>query len=277
MHPVNCIYFEIFLSKIYCYCCFLKKQNITLMKVQIKSNRTNLHLHRLQSLNLRATFRTGEVHVGYGVAFHAVVAEGVAAADGVRHGWPLPAEGAFGTVGCFRGFAAVALERREQRPNAGFQSSCVDEGEEEDEELGKAVPEQLAVHVLKADVADALGPAKNGSHPQEPFAQGGEPSLLKEDKEVEEAGHFGEAAEEGERVPGFVNGGFGGAVEEQAVRPLFKPLLSNGAQGEPQLLPPTHRLVPLGLREIVLVSDVEQGLPHRGTLGIDGEPPQKEL
>lgn len=209
------------------------------------------------------------------MALHTVIAEAVIAADRVWHGWPLPAEGTFSAMGSFPGITTVPLYGCHQRAHASFQFTRVDEGEQKDEELGEAVPEQLAVHILKADVAGALWTTENCPQPEEPLAQGGKPASLKKNEEVQETSDLGEAVEEGQCVPGLVDAGFSRTVDEKAVRSFFKPLLSDGAQGKPQLLPLTHRPVPLGLREIVLISDVEQGLPYRGTLGTDGEPPQK--
>lgn len=231
---------------------------------------------RLHAVSLRATPGTGEVHVKQEAALDAVVAEDVRAADRVRQRGPLPAQGALPAGG---GQRAVTAGRARQRDAPGRQPGPpllqVDERQEEDEELGKAVPEELPVHVLETDLPRALGLTEHGAHAQEALGQRGKAAALQENQEVHQLAELHESDRHAHALLGFRKRRQV-AASEQVIASLLQPPPPDRAGGEPELLGFTRGLVPQSRGDVVFVLNVQNRLPHSGVSGVDGEAPQEE-
>lgn len=242
-------------------------------------------LHRksfwLHSAGLCPTPGACKVHVCNGVPFDAIVAEHMTAAYGVRHCGPLAAQPALFAVGRLWGVGAGGgggVRRWEEGEHCGLELPHVDQRQQEDEELGEAVPQQLAVDVVEWDVARRhLRPAELRAHPQRPLCQRWVGATPEELQEIEEACGPDEPGEDLQRSPGRARVRVGGESPEERVRALPQPALSDRAQRHAQLLPAAHGPVAPRSGGGVSVADAKQRLARRGALGVDGEAPQQQL
>lgn len=148
---------------------------------------------RLDVGDFGTAFGTRKEHVSGRMAFDAVVAEDVNAPDGVRHDWPFGAYPALGTSERLR-FLARTIRNGEQRGQTGLQLPHIDQWEQKDEELRKAMPKQFPVHEVEVDLTGALIPDEHRPHSEHPLRQSGKRPALKKEHKVEQASHFNRAA-----------------------------------------------------------------------------------
>lgn len=149
----------------------------------------------LQSPRLRATFWTADAIVGNALTFDTIVAENMRAAERVRHGRPLATKRALSPRPLLVPCAARAawLPPEHKGIDASFHFARVDERQQENEELGKAVPQQLPIHVLVCHVPRHVGLAKNRLGANHPFSQDRVVTRSEKRKKVDEACETGKA------------------------------------------------------------------------------------
>jgi len=152
------------------------------------ANHLHPHFDRLRLACLSTTFGAGEASVCNALAFDAVVAENVLAAHCVGHGGPIAAQSALlPRAWPFRCPLPVGTIFPQNNWQHGcLQFPCIDQRQQEDEELGEAVPQQLAVHVLVGYVPDHIGLAENRPSSHNPFSQHRMATSSQEHKEVDE-------------------------------------------------------------------------------------------